>query len=102
MNVRSENLQDHHQMCGNILPNMTEVIDVSAIIVEKNYSRESSFGTNNMQDHLKLRFPKYKNIVAREDKKQKVLVNAKITNICAPGSLIVIGFNMDELEKNVL
>ena len=34
---------------------------------DKYYSSESRFGTKNMLNHLKLRSPKYNNIVARED-----------------------------------
>ena len=66
---------------------------------ETNYSCESGFGTKNMLNNLKLRCPKYKNIVVGEDKKQKVLVNAKITYICAPGSLVSVGFSKEKCRK---
>ena len=66
---------------------------------EKDYSCESGFGTKNMLNHLKLRCQKYKNFVAGEDKKQKGLVNAKISNICAPGSLVPVGFSKEEWRK---
>ena len=66
---------------------------------ETDYYCESGFGTKNMLNHFKLRCPKYNKIVSGEDKKQKVLVNAKITNICGPGSLVVVGFSKEECRK---
>ena len=55
MSVRNGSLQDRHQMGGNILPSMAKVIDNCW---DKYYFCESGFGAKNLQNRLKLRYPK--------------------------------------------
>lgn len=74
MSVRNENLHDRHEMGENILPSMAKIIDNYC---DKYYSCKSSFVTKNLQNHLKLKYPKYNNIVVVEDKRQKVWLMQK-------------------------